>query len=277
LPLLAVLTLGTVGLLHAEETKPAETTAPAKETPPPPPAVAAPPGVGVGAKPIEGAEVIFDGTRAMLDEKWTYWEGPGFKSALPIKWKIVDDPVEKGQTVLMTDDPVAAGGKYGTADVVTKKAYKDFRLHIEFLIPKAGGNSGVYLQNRFEIQVLDGDKTKHGMGAVINETESPYHAYKGLGAWNSYDIQFRAARFKDGKLVEKPLVSMYFNGIKVHTNQIINQVWGGPKSGIDGGNEGGKGLTDVPGGLKLQCEGHDVRYRNIWIKETDFSETKTDF
>src|SRR5687767_13723263 len=92
-------------------------------------------GVGVGAKPIAGAEIVFDGSRKMLDEKWTYWEGPGFKSSLPIKWKIVDDPVDKG-TVLMTDDPVAAGGKYGTADLVTKKPYRDFRAHVEFLIMK---------------------------------------------------------------------------------------------------------------------------------------------
>ena len=232
--------------------------------------------IGVGAKPPTGAEVIMDGSRAMLDEKWIYWEGPGFKSAMPIKWKIVEDPVDKGSAV-MSDDPVAAGGKYGSADIVTKKAYRDFRLHIEFLIMKPGGNSGVYLQNRYEIQVLDGDKTKHGMGAVINESNSPYHAYKGVGQWNSYDITFRAARFQDGKMVEKPLVSMFFNGIKVHTNVTINQVHGGPNSGLDGGNKGGKGITDTPGGLKLQCEGHDVRYRNAWIKELDLTAADTDF
>jgi hypothetical protein len=233
-------------------------------------------GVGVGAKPIKGAEVIIDGTRDTLDQKWTYWEGPRFASSLPIKWKIVEDPVDKG-TVLMTDDPAAANGKYGAADIVTKKPYRDFRLHIEFLVSKTGGNSGVYLQNRYEIQIFDGDKTKHGMGAVINETESPYHAYKGIGKWNAYDINFRAARFKDGKLTEKAMLTMYFNGIKVHTNQPINQVWGGANSGIDGGNDGGKGITDVPGGLKLQCEGHDVRFRNAWIKEVDLKKPDTDF
>jgi Domain of Unknown Function (DUF1080) len=231
---------------------------------------------GVGAKPLAGAQVLFDGTRKMLDEKWTYWEGPGFKSSLPIKWKIVEDPVDGG-TVVMTDDPVAAGGKYGSADIVTKTAYRDFRLHIEFLITKPGGNSGVYLQNRYEIQVLDGDKTKHGMGAVINESDSPYAAYNGVGKWNAYDITFRAARFQDGKLVEKPLVTMYFNGKKVHLNQKISQVWGGPNSGIDGGNDGGKGISDTPGGLKLQCEGHDVRYRNIWIQPLDLKAADTDF
>jgi hypothetical protein len=232
--------------------------------------------VGVGAKPPAGSEILIDGSRQLLDAKWSYWEGPGFKSALPIKWKIVDDPLEKG-TVLMTDDPVADGGKYGAADIVTNKPYRDFRLHIEFLCMKPGGNSGVYLQNRYEIQIMDGDKGKHGMGAVINEAAAPFDAYNGTGKWNAYDILFRAARFKDGNLSEKALVTIYLNGKKIHTNQPISQVWGGPNSGIDGGNDGGKGITDTPGGLKLQCEGHDVRYRNAWIKELDLKEADTDF
>lgn len=237
---------------------------------------AADPSVGVGAKPILGAEVIIDGSRAMLDEKWTYWEGPRFASSLPIKWKVVEDPVDQG-TAISTFDPAAEGGKYGAADIVTKKAYRDFRLHIEFLITKPGGNSGVYLQNRYEIQVLDGDTGAHGMAAVINEAAAPFDAYNGTGKWNAYDIVFRAARFKDGKRVEKAMLTMYFNGRKVHTNQAISQVWGGANSGIDGGNDGGKGITDTPGGLKLQAEGHDVRYRNAWIQELDLKEAKTDF
>lgn len=232
--------------------------------------------VGVGAKPIEGAEMLLDGSREMLDQKWKYWEGPGFKSSMPIKWKVVDDPVDGG-TAVMTDDPAAAGGRFGAADIVTKKEYRDFRLHIELLIMNPGGNSGVYLQNRHEIQVLDGDATPHGMAAIINETESPYFAYNGLGSWNSYDVVFRAARFKDGKRVEKARATVYFNGQKVHTNFEINQVWGGPNSGIDGGNDGGKGITDTPGGIKLQCEGHDVRYRNTWIKELNLETAETDF
>ena len=48
-------------------------------------------------------------------------------------------------------------------------------------------------------------------------------------------------------------------------------------SGLDGGNDGGKGITDTPGGLKLQAEGHDVRYRNIWITELDLKEPDTNF
>lgn len=240
------------------------------------PAAEKPRSIGVGAKPIEGAEVIIDGKRETLDEKWTYWEGPRFASSLPIKWKIVDDPVDGG-TCLQTFDPAAAGGKYGAADIVTKKPYRDFRLHIEFLIPNKGGNSGVYLQNRYEMQICDGDKTKHGMGAVINETESPYHLYHGLGKWNAYDIVFRAARFKDGKRTEKAMVTLYFNGQKAHANFPIDKVWGGPNSGVDGGKDGGRGITDTPQGLKLQAEGHDVRYRNAWIKELDLKEPNTDF
>jgi hypothetical protein len=232
--------------------------------------------IGVGAKPPSGAEVLMDGSRTLLDAKWTYWQGPRFASSLPIKWKIVPDPVDGG-TCVSTFDPAADGGKYGAADIVTKKPYRDFRVHVEFLITEPGGNSGVYLQNRYEIQVLDGDKTKHGMGALINETESPYPAYNGVGKWNAYDIVFRAARFKDGQRVEKALVTMYFNGQKVHRNVPINQVWGGPNSGVDGGNDGGKGITDTPQGLKLQAEGHDVRYRNLWIKELDLAQPETDF
>ncbi|MBT3382373.1 MAG: DUF1080 domain-containing protein [Prolixibacteraceae bacterium] len=231
---------------------------------------------GVGTKAPKNAEVIFDGSRKMLDEKWTYWEGPRFSSELPIKWEVVDDPVDNG-TVVNSNDPNALGGKYGTADIVTKKKYRDFRLHVEFLVEKEGGNSGVYLQNRYEIQVLDGDTTKHGMGAVINETESPYHAYKGIGKWNSYDIKFRAARFENGQRSEKALVTVYFNGEKVHIDVPINQVWGGANSGLDGGNDKGKGISDTPGGLKLQAEGHDVLYRNVWIRELTLDNADTDF
>ncbi len=232
--------------------------------------------VGVGAKPIDGAELILDGSRQMLDDKWTYWEGPRFASNLPIKWKVVDDPVDNG-SVIMTDDPAAAGGKYGAADIVTKKKYRDFRLHVEFLISKKGGNSGVYLQNRYEIQVLDGDDTTHGMAAVINERAAPYEAYNGTGKWNAYDITFRAARFEDGKRTEPAIVSLIFNGQKVHSNVPIKRVWGGPNSGIDGSNDQeGNGITDTPGGIKLQAEGHDVRYRNVWIKELNLSQPNTD-
>jgi len=68
-----------------------------------------------------------------------------------------------------------------------------------------------------------------------------------------------------------------FNGVKIHANQEIERVWGGANSGIDGGNDQGRGITDVPGGLKLQCEGHDVRFRNVWIKEMVLERANTGF
>lgn len=232
--------------------------------------------LGVGAEAPSDAKVLLDGSREMLDEKWQYWAGPRLAESGPIKWKIVEDPTGNG-TAVNTNDPAAAGGKYGAADIVTKEEFRDFRLHVEFLIANEGGNSGVYLQNRYEIQVLDGDSTKHGMGAIINETESPYYAYNGRGKWNAYDVVFRAARFENGKRVEPAMATVYFNGQKVATNHPIQQVWGGPNSGLDGGNDEGRGITDTPGGIKLQAEGHDVLYRNIWIKELDLEKPDTDF
>jgi hypothetical protein len=232
--------------------------------------------IGVGTKAPKKAKILFDGSYEMLHEKWQYWNGPRLKASMPIKWEIENDPVDGG-TVVNTNDPAAAGGLYGAADIVTKEEFEDFRLHIEFFIKEKGGNSGVYLQNRYEIQVLDGDSTSHGLGAVINESKSPYFAYNGIGKWNSYDIVFRAARFVNGKRVEDPMVTMYFNGKKAHTNQKISQVWGGPNSGQDGGKDGGKGITDRPGGLKLQAEGHNVFYRNIWIVPMKIKKANTDF
>ncbi len=232
--------------------------------------------VGVGTKPTKGAVVYIDGTAKTLHKKWEYWNGPRLKATMPIKWTSVKDPTGNGQAIDCFD-PSAAGGLYGAADIVTKQKFRDFRAHVEFYISAPGGNSGVYLQNRYEIQVLDGDTTSHGMAAVINETRSPYEAYNGIGKWNAYDIQFKAARFENGKLVAQPQVTLYFNGKKVHQNQDIAQVWGGPNSGLDGGNDGGKGITDTPGGLKLQSEGHHVLYRNVWIKDLDLKDGETDF
>ncbi len=232
--------------------------------------------VGLGAKVPLNGEVLFDGTRKILDGKWTYWNGPRLSASLPIKWKLEKDPIDEGM-VLNTFDEEAKDGKYGKADIVTKKKFIDFRLHIEFLVKNKGGNSGVYLQNRYEIQIKDGDETKHGMGAIINEKSSPYDIYNGLGNWNSYDIKFKAARFKDNVLIKQPEVSIFFNGKLVHDKVEIKKVWGGPFSGLDGGNNNGYGITPKPGGLKLQSEGHEVLYRNIWVKELNLDKDDTSF
>ncbi len=232
---------------------------------------------GVGTPPPADAHVLFDGSEKSLHENWTYWEGPRLAAQLPIKWKIEEDPQGTGKTV-NANDPSASGGKYGAADIITKKKFNDFRLHVEFLIKNEGGNSGVYLQNRYEIQILDGDSTSHGMAAVINEKSAPYKHYKGLNQWNAYDIIFKSARFDDqDNLIKNAIVTVYFNGEKVHDNVPITKVWGGANSGLDGGNNNGFGITNRPGGIKLQAEGHDVLFKNIWIKELDLKEKNANF
>ena len=191
-------------------------------------------------------------------------------------WVTLDDqPITKGWEVVDGTIHLKVE-KERSGYIKTTRTFENFELEFEWRIAQ-GGNSGVYLQNRYEIQVLDGDATPHGMGAVINESESPYFAYNGLGEWNAYDIIFKAARFKDGKLFEKAKVSMVFNGVLVHKDRSIEKVWGGRNSGIDGGNDGGKGITDVPGGLKLQCEGHEVLFRNAWIQELKLDGKDTSF
>ena len=231
---------------------------------------------GVGISKPKKAEMLFDGSREMLDSKWTYWNGPRLKAELPIKWQIVADPFTNG-FAMSSNDPSGAGGLYGAADIVTNEEFEDFRLHVEFLVKEPGGNSGVYLQNRYEIQILDGDYGLHGMAAIINEHLPTEEAYLGVAKWNAYDILFKAARFKDGVLSEKARVTIYFNGKKIHQDKSIDQVWGGPNSGQDGGNDGGKGITDRPGGIKLQAEGHEVLYRNIWIQKKNLGKKGTDF
>ena len=78
--------------------------------------------VGVGAKPIEGAEVLLDGSRKMLDAKWTYWQGPRFASSMPIKWKIVEDPVDPGTP------PVPLGAPRLAAPCGSSKVAKPYLL-----------------------------------------------------------------------------------------------------------------------------------------------------
>ena len=224
----------------------------------------------------------------LLDTAWTPIEprlsrdSPSRLDALRMQANVVDRKGDPNAARLLLERGIA-----DASPTAPEEGLRSLRQNLALLLRDLGEVEAARTQFQSllreslaqgdEIQIQEGVKTPHGMGAVINETESPYDSFNGIGKWNSYDIVFRAARFKDGKLVEKPLVSMYFNGQKVHTNQTINQVWGGPNSGLDGGNDDGKGITDVPGGLKLQCEGHDVRYRNTWIKELDLKEANTDF
>ena len=106
----------------------------------------------VGAAAPTDADVPFDGTMKSVKENWEMWPKPD----MAITWSIVDDPVDDG-TTLMTN----GGKRWGTHDLVTKKKYTDFEGHVEFVLmgnrndDKVDGysNSGVYLQNRYELQI----------------------------------------------------------------------------------------------------------------------------
>jgi hypothetical protein len=220
----------------------------------------------LGAKAPEGADVPFDGTMASIEKNWQMWP----KSEMPITWKIVDCP-KGGGKVLMTD-----GGKsWGTHDLVTKKKYKDFEGHVEFVMmgnrgddsPEGYCNSGVYLQNRYEIQI-ESPKGKdaenpyawkigpHGIGAFCMDRVPDVNAWRPNGEWQAYHFKFTAPKWEGDKVTEPARATVWWNGIKVHDNAPISKVNGGEK------------LSPSPEGLKLQEHGQDVRFRNIWIVES---------
>ena len=192
------------------------------------------------AAPPQGAVVLFDGKDL---SKWQKRGGgePGFK-------------VEDGAMVVK-------GG-----DIETRDKFGDFRLHVEFAPNDVGpgptgqarGNSGVYLQNRYELQVLDSygiKKMETGdCAGLYGQKPADKNMSKPPGQWQTYDITFRAARFEDGKKVKPATVTVIWNGEKVHDNVELK----GPSGG-------GDKESAEPGGIRLQDHGNPVKYRNIWI------------
>lgn len=152
------------------------------------------------------------------------------------------------------------------SSIISKQSFKDFQLHVEFKVPympdKHGqerGNSGIGLLNTYEIQVLDSYGFKEpgagDCGAVYSQSGPLLNACKPPLSWQTYDINFHAARFDaDGKVAQKPRVTVFQNGLCVQNNQEIN------------GGTGIGGKADVKEGpIHLQFHNNTVQFRNIWI------------
>jgi hypothetical protein len=201
----------------------------------------------------KGAVVLFDG------KDLSRWQKRGGGEA---KFKLEDGAM------------VVSGG-----DIETKDRFGDFKLHVDFAPNDVGppgpgktgqarGNSGVYLQNRYELQVLDSygiDKIAPGdCAGIYGQKPADKNMSKPPGQWQTYDITFHAARFEDGKKVKPARVTVVWNGEKVHDNVELK----GP-----GG--GGEKESAEPGAIRLQDHNNPVKYRNIWIvplKDTEGAE-----
>lgn len=193
---------------------------------------------------------LFDGTGLAA------WE-PGRSGAA---WRLEDDYME-----------VTPGERVGANDLRTKEAFADFRLHLEFRVPEtpsgtseqARGNSGVYLQGRYEVQVLDsyGQRLsgQNDAGAIYEVSDAAVNASRPAQTWQSYEITFRAARFSGGTKVSPARVSVVWNGVLVQDEVAV----GGPTR-LGDAEAGGTG--PLVGPVVLQDHGDRVRYRNVWLE-----------
>ncbi len=158
-------------------------------------------------------------------------------------------------------------GKFLNTGIKSKQAFGSFNAHVEFRLPwmpnsrgQGRGNSGVYLQDRYEVQVLD----SFGLKGENNECGGVYTQYKPLVnmcyppmVWQTYDIDFTQAEFDaDGKKTKPARLTMLHNGVKIHANVELK----GPTGG-------GQPETAKPGPFQLQNHGDPIVYRNIWVVE----------
>jgi hypothetical protein len=198
-------------------------------------------------KPPSDAIVLFDG--ANLD-KWQSEDGS------PAKWK-----VENGYAEVVAH----------THNIHTKDSFGDCQLHVELMEPtpphgesQERGNSGVFLMNAYEIQVLDSYENKtyaDGQAASVYGQYPPLvNAARPPGQWQCYDIVFHGPRFDSaGKLVRPARVTVFNNGVLVQDNVELS----GPTA--HGERPRYKPGPDK-GPLALQDHGNPVRYRNIWLR-----------
>ncbi len=200
--------------------------------------------------PASAREILlFDGT------DFSHWTGLKEKS---VRWKIINGVME-------------VVPKKGS--IITKQNFQDFKLHLEFNVPEkpAGtkhqgrGNSGVYIQRRYEVQILDSYGLKPGnndCGAIYKIKAPDRNVCKKPGQWQSYDITFHAPRFEkkgeDFKKIKNARITVLHNGVKIHNDvEIPNKTGGGRPEG------------PKPGPILLQDHGNKVRFRNIRIVPLD--------
>ena len=160
--------------------------------------------------------------------------------------------------------------KEGTGNIYTKRDFGDFQLHIEWMHPadisgegQMRGNSGIFLQGLYEIQVLEtfnnNNKTYvNGQAGAIYKQHAPLvNSLQKPGAWNAYDVIFTAPTFNaDGTYRTNPRVTVMLNGILIQNNAIIY-----------GTTADDTIVKKLRGGITLQDHGCRVSYRNIWIRE----------
>jgi hypothetical protein len=148
---------------------------------------------------------------------------------------------------------------------MTKIPVRDFRLHLEFQTPflpeargQARGNSGVYIQRRYEVQILD----SFGLPPVIDGCAALYRqqlpqlnmSFPPL-SWQTYDIYFTAARWDpEGRKTSDANITVFHNGVPVHRQQPIDKPTGA-----------GQPETPYDGPLLLQDHGNLVQFRNVWL------------
>jgi len=201
----------------------------------------------LGAKPPAGAIVLFDGKNF---DQWKHVKKP---EGEPVQWKLVDGAME----VIPH-----------TGSIITKQGFKDFELHMEFRTPfmpeargQGRGNSGVYLQGRYEVQILDSyalEGRDNECGGIYKVAEPRVNMCAPPTQWQSYDITFRAPRFDAaGNKTASARVTVLHNGVKIHDNV---EVPAPTTAALD------RNITE-PGGIYLQDHGNPVQYRNIWLTE----------
>ncbi|MGP4101180.1 family 16 glycoside hydrolase [Nonomuraea sp. KM90] len=168
--------------------------------------------------------------------------------------------------------PVANGSmeSYG-GDIRTRQTFGDFKLHVEWYEPdyppdvtgQQRGNSGVFLQERYEVQVLEsfGDTTPaaNEAGAIYSKRAPDRNMATAAGTWQTYEITFRAARYTSaGVKVDDARVTVVWNGVVVHDDVAI-----------DGGTGDNIPESAASGGIRLQDHGdpgENPRFRNVWIE-----------